>query len=247
MFKKYSIWIGLPAFNEEKAIKKVLESLIKLEKKIKTNIRVIIYNDGSSDKTVNNAKIYRNKINLKIIDNKINKGLGEAIYSLILYFKKKSKINDKLILMDCDNTHDTNDILKMEKKANNKKNLLIIASRYQKGSKVKNVPFLRLLLSYLAFLVLNILYKTKGIKDFTSGYRFYDKFAINNFFRKIEKKYVPKQGFEMQLEIILKLRKSNVNFYEIPINLDYKKKPTDSKMKIFKTILSYLKIFFTKN
>ena len=93
MFKKYSIWIGLPAFNEEKAIKKVLESLIKLEKKIKTNIRVIIYNDGSSDKTVNNAKIYRNKINLKIIDNKINKGLGEAIYSLILYFKKKSKIN----------------------------------------------------------------------------------------------------------------------------------------------------------
>ena len=51
----------------------------------------------------------------------------------------------------------------------------------------------------------------------------------------------------MQLEIILKLRKSNVNFYEIPINLDYKKKPTDSKMKIFKTILSYLKIFFTKN
>ena len=99
MFKKYSIWIGLPAFNEEKAIKKVLESLIKLEKKIKTNIRVIIYNDGSSDKTVNNAKIYRNKINLKIIDNKINKGLGEAIYSLILYFKKKSKINDKLIFI----------------------------------------------------------------------------------------------------------------------------------------------------
>ena len=51
----------------------------------------------------------------------------------------------------------------------------------------------------------------------------------------------------MQLEIILKLRKTNVQFYEIPINLNYQKKPTKSKMKIIKTILSYLKLILTKN
>ena len=88
---------------------------------------------------------------------------------------------------------------------------------------------------------------TKGIRDFTSGYRLYDKKTIEKFFSIIGNKYLPAAGFEMQLEILLKLKKTNVNFFEIPIILDYKKKPTKSKMKIFKTILNYLKLIFLKN
>ena len=149
--------------------------------------------------------------------------------------------------MDCDNTHDPEKIIEMDKKVGRRKNIVIIASRYQKGSQVKNVPFKRKILSHLAFITLNIFYRTKGIRDFTSGYRLYDKSAINNFFYITGKKYIPSSGFEMQLEIILKLRKTNVQFYEIPINLDYQKKPTKSKMKIIKTILSYLKLILIKN
>jgi dolichol-phosphate mannosyltransferase len=81
---------------------------------------------------------------------------------------------------------------------------------------------------------------TKGIRDFTSGYRLYDKKTIEKFFLIIGNKYRPAAGFEMQLEILLKLRKTNVNFFEIPINLNYKNKPTGSKMNIIKTILNYL-------
>ena len=248
MLSNYTIWIGLPTFNEENAIKKVLKSIVNLKKKNKKRIiKIIIFNDGSKDKTIKYAKNFQNNLNLNIIDNKKNQGLGIAIYSLILYFKKKSKKNDKLVLMDCDNTHNPNQILEMVKKGQKKKNFVVIASRYQKDSKVKNVPFIRNILSDTAFFVFNIFFKTKGIKDFTSGYRLYDKSAINNFFYIIGKKYIPSSGFEMQLEIILKLRKTNVQFYEIPINLNYQKKPTKSKMKIIKTILSYLKLILIKN
>ena len=159
----------------------------------------------------------------------------------------KSRTNDKLVLMDCDNTHDPEKIIEMDKKVGRRKNIVIIASRYQKGSQVKNVPFKRKILSHLAFITLNIFYRTKGIRDFTSGYRLYDKQAVNNFFLTLESKYHPKSGFEMQLELILKLRKTNVQFSEVPFILDYKKKPTKSKMKIFKTILNYLKLIFLKN
>ena len=148
--------------------------------------------------------------------------------------------------MDCDNTHNPEKILEMDKKIGKKKNIVVIASRYQKGSIVKNVPFRRKILSHLAFLVLNILYRTNGIRDFTSGYRMYDKLVVRNFFLTIGKNYSPRSGFEMQLELILKLRKTNVIFDEIPIDLDYKKKPTDSKMKIIKTIFNYLKLIFFK-
>ena len=248
MLNNYTLWIGLPSFNEEDAIKNVLKKIVVLKKNIKNKkIKVVIFNDGSKDNTVKNAKLFKNKLKIHFIDNKKNQGLGIAIYSLFLYFKKKSRTNDKLILMDCDNTHNPNQILEMVKKGQKKKNFVVIASRYQKDSKVKNVPFIRNILSDTAFFVFNIFFKTKGIKDFTSGYRLYDKSAINNFFYITGKKYIPSSGFEMQLEIILKLRKTNVQFYEIPINLNYQKKPTKSKMKIIKTILSYLKLILIKN
>ena len=201
MLSNYTIWIGLPAFNEESAIKEVLRSIVNLKKENeKSIIKVIIFNDGSKDKTLECAKSFENNLNLNIIDNKKNQGLGIAIYSLILYFKKKGKKNDKLILMDCDNTHNPNQILEMIKKGKKKRNFIVIASRYQKNSKVKNVPFIRNILSNTAFFILNIFFKTNGIKDFTSGYRLYDKSAINNFFSIIGNKYIPSPGFEMQLD-----------------------------------------------
>ena len=49
MKKNYTIWIGLPAFNEEKAIEDVLKSIKKLKLK---NTKILIFNDGSKDKTV---------------------------------------------------------------------------------------------------------------------------------------------------------------------------------------------------
>ena len=107
---------------------------------------------------------------------------------------------------------------------------------------VKNVPFLRVILSYLAFIVFNTIFKTKNVRDFTCGYRMYDKDAIKNFFNIIGSKYKPTSGFEMQVEIILKLRDITTSFFEIPIYLDYKKKPSESKMKVIKTIFNYLKL-----
>ena len=75
----------------------------------------------------------------------------------------------------------------------------------------------------------------------------YDELVVKNFFLTVGKNYSPRPGFEMQLELILKLRKTNARFDEIPIELDYKKKPTESKMKIFKTILNYLNLLTKKN
>ena len=227
MKKKYTIWIGLPAFNEEKAIEDVLISIEKL--KIK-NTKTLVFNDGSTDKTVLNLKKYKKRINLKLIDNKKNQGLGIAVYSLMKVFKNNAKSNDP------------KQILRMIEKTKNKRNFVVIASRFQKGSVVKNVPFLRVILSYLAFIVFNTIFKTKNVRDFTCGYRMYDKDAIKNFFNIIGSKYKPTSGFEMQVEIILKLRDITTSFFEIPIYLDYKKKPSESKMKVIKTIFNYLKL-----
>ena len=157
MLNNSTIWIGLPAFNEEKAIKKVLHSIYSLKTQIK-NLKVVILNDGSKDKTLENAKKFKKELNISIVNNKKNRGLGNALYSLMLFFKKKSISNDRLVLMDCDNTHDPGQIITMLKKAGNEDGHIVIASRFQRGSTVKNVPFLRNLLSLTAFIIFNIFF-----------------------------------------------------------------------------------------
>jgi len=241
---KFFIWIGLPTYNEEKAIKDVLTSIYRIKKKI--NVKIIIFNDGSTDETLNNINKFKRKINIHIINNKRNQGLGIGIFSILKMFNQKSSNNDKLVLMDSDNTHNPNQIIQMLKKASGQSSYVVIASRFKKRSKVSNIPILRNFLTYIAYFTFNLLFHTKGIKDFTSGYRMYDKKAVTNFFQNIGKNYSPLQSFAMQLEIVLQIRKSNTIFLEIPIILDYQKKPTKSKMKILKTVLSYLKLIILR-
>ena len=108
MLNNCTIWIGLPAFNEEKAIKKVLKSIISLKKKI-NKIRVIIVNDGSKDKTLLNAKKFQKKLNIKIINNKKNKGVSISRNKGIEYAKGEylffvdsdDKLIDNSLLVNC--------------------------------------------------------------------------------------------------------------------------------------------------
>ena len=43
MLNNYTLWIGLPSFNEEDAIKKVLKSIVNLKKKIKKELLKLLF------------------------------------------------------------------------------------------------------------------------------------------------------------------------------------------------------------
>jgi len=58
---KYKTIIGLPAYNEEKSIGKLLDRITKLHDILEENLRIIIVNDGSSDRTEDILKEYTTK------------------------------------------------------------------------------------------------------------------------------------------------------------------------------------------
>ena len=73
-----TLYILLPAYNEG-------ESLVPLLKRIKTMVenlgiqyKVVVYNDGSTDNTLEILKENRYQLSLKIIGEKQNRGLGFA-------------------------------------------------------------------------------------------------------------------------------------------------------------------------
>jgi len=94
-----NVTVGIPVYNEEKNIQKLLKSLA-LQEGIFIE-KTIIVNDGSTDKTL--AKIteldyhVKTKINIEIINLSVNKGKPHA---LNLIFKRAC--SDYLVLLDSD-------------------------------------------------------------------------------------------------------------------------------------------------
>ena len=75
--KEYpSITVCVPAHNEETTIERTIASLLNLDYP-KDKLKIVVVNDGSTDKTLEVAKKFGKQI--EIIDNKTNLGKGESV------------------------------------------------------------------------------------------------------------------------------------------------------------------------
>lgn len=94
--KKLTVSIGIPAFNEEANIQKLLLSLLGQKQEIYKLKEIIVVSDGSNDKTISMANSINSNL-IKIIDGKIRKGKIIRQNEIL-----KSINNDILVLLDAD-------------------------------------------------------------------------------------------------------------------------------------------------
>lgn len=174
----------LPAYNEEENVRVLTEKWMKLQRgiqdKYQLKLRVVVVNDGSTDKTKEICEELEKKYsNFTLVNHVSNRGLGEAVKTGILYVNRYCKDASYMCLMDCDNTQNPQYIQSMlERIGATKKHSnidVVIASRYQKGSKVIAVAKYRLLTSDGARLVYSLLLRVKNVRDYTCGYRIYKR------------------------------------------------------------------------
>jgi len=123
---------------------------------------------------------------------------------------------------------------------------VVIASRYQKGARVYGLSWYREFLSLGAAYIFRIFMPTKGVRDFTCGYRAYRAIVIKNAFRKFGDKFIDQQGFQAMVDIILRLRTMDVIFGEVPFILRYDMKQGASKMNVKSTIIKTLKLIWKR-
>lgn len=199
-----NIGIVIPAYNEEKNIIKLIREIRKY-----INCYIVIVDDSEHNST--EKVILKNSI-YKLRYYKRNKKLGRGsavIYGLKKLFERK---NIKYFIeMDSDFSHKPNE-LKRNLKILVENNLdLLVGSRYLKKSKIVNWPLSRVVFSSTANIILEFLFKLK-IKDYTNGYRFYSRRAINVLINK--KKFVSEQ-FLILSEILIILNNKNFKINEI--------------------------------
>jgi len=207
----FSLSIIIPLYNEEK---RLLKSLIKLEKFIKknkkSNVEIIFVSDGSTDTTNNiiNLFIKKNKRNIKssLIKYKKNIGKGYAIKKGILKSKK-----NWILICDADMSVNPNQFnIWYNKNRIIDKNKAYFGSRRHKKSNVKS-SIIRRFLGYFFIIFIRILFFIK-LQDSQCGFKVFHKSYALKVFRKISS-----FRFAFDIELIIILTKLKINIIELPL------------------------------
>lgn len=224
MLNNTNLSVVISALNEEKSVKKVLTKILDLFNKERIDGELIFLDNHSTDKTGEIAdKIAKIDKRLKVIHrrNRKNKDLGSSLREGLTKVKK-----DYFLIMDCDLSHDPNEIPDLLKHKNEAD--IIIGSRYVKGGSA-SMPLKRTIISKSYNFIVRLLTGT-NIRDITTGFKLYKR----NILKKIE---LTNNGFGLHVEISLKAAKKGFSFKEVPIH--YKRSNSSSNLNYKKQFKSY--------
>jgi dolichol-phosphate mannosyltransferase len=235
------IIILLPAYNEENSIIPLFSKLVSTLDSIQKDFKIIICNDGSSDKTSEILLKYSKKLPIEIIEHSINRGLGESSRDLFERAAAIGNDGDIIIRMDCDDTHEPKYIPDIIKKLEQGYDV-VVASRFKKGGGQMGVDGYRAFISRCANIFMKVFFPISGLKEYSCGYRGYRYSKIKETIDFFGNNFIQLKGlgFTCTLEKLVKLKLIGAKFGEIPFLHRYDQKQSDSKMVSSVTTLGYL-------
>ncbi len=240
-FRPAKVLMALPAYNEEAALPELLERIGEAFADSGLPYEVVIVDDGSSDDTANIASQMSFQMPIHLVKHEVNQGLGTTLRDGLREAVDRAGERDIIVTMDADNTHPPGLIDRMVRMIHEGCDV-VIASRFQPGARVVGVPIERHFLSVGARVLFTLLFPTRGVRDYTSGFRAYRASAIRAAFAEYGDDFVGETGFSCMADVLLKLRRQGALFGEAPLRLRYDQKGGDSKMRVFKTIWLTLKL-----
>lgn len=225
MENNVKILIIVPAYNEEDNIIGVIDSLLN-----ELNYAdILVINDGSKDNTEQKA---RSK-NVKVISQKLNLGIGGTVQT---GFKFARKYNyDIVVQFDGDGQHNAFEIKRLIIPIIENLADVVIGSRFLNKGGFQST-FLRRL-GIKIFEYLNSILINQKITDNTSGFRAYNKKAINFLANNYP------QDFP-EPEAIIILGKKNFKLIEIPVIMNERSKGKSS-ITGFKSVYYMIKVILS--
>ncbi len=215
----------IPTYNEKENIQKMIEKVFSLQ----PEFELLIIDDGSPDGTAQIVKTLQqtNPTKLHLLERSGKQGLGTAY---IVGFKWAiEKKYDYIFEMDCDFSHDPNDLPRLLSACENGADVAV-GSRYCKGGKVKNWPVGRILMSYFASVYVRAILWI-NIRDTTAGFKCYKRKVLET----INLDNIKFMGYAFQIEMKYAAIKKGFKIVEVPITfIDRVEGVSKMSSKIFK-------------
>ncbi len=199
----------IPTYNEAENVITMIKKVFSIHGK---KFDILIVDDSSPDGTASLVKklIKKHQPQLYLLERDKKIGLGAAYISGFNWGLENKY--DYFFQMDCDFSHDPNDLKRLHNVISNNEADMVVGSRYISGVNVVNWPMSRVLLSYFASKYVRFFTRIK-IADSTAGFNGYKREILENIdFRKI--KFM---GYAFQIEMKYRSWKMNFKIKEIPI------------------------------
>lgn len=234
------IYFLVPVYNEVENLSELIQtfknSLVEEER------TYIFVDDGSSDGTQDLIHKLLKGEKYHLLQNPGNQGPGYSFNSGFNFILNDLNAldSDAVFTIEGDNTSDPS-LLPIMFNLYKMGFGLVLASPYAQGGGFDQTSFFRKLSSFSANLILRLWFDVK-ILTLSSFYRLYSVESL----RKIQSKYptlIKETGFISKVEILIKAIRVNVRMIEVPMMLYSEKRKGKSKMKVFKTMLSYIRFF----
>lgn len=198
----------IPTYNERENVERMIDVVMALDHPF----HILFVDDASPDGTADLIREkmiqYSDRIHLEERSGKL--GLGTAY---IHGFKWAIQHNyDYIFEMDCDFSHDPNDLERLLVACEKEGADLSIGSRYCKGGKVKNWPIGRILMSYFASVYVRMILWLP-IKDTTAGFMCYRREVLE----KINLEAVTFKGYAFQICLKYAAYRHKFKLKEVPI------------------------------
>ncbi len=199
---KLSVVVGIPAYNEEKTIARVI-----LEAQRYSDL-VIVCDDGSMDTTAQIAE----HLGAVVISHERNRGYGAAMQSI---FKRARELKaDVLVTLDSDGQHNPAEIPKIIKPIESGAAEVVIGSRFMEKAGTKEMPTYRQFGGKMLTRLANGS-NEHGVTDAQSGFRAYSKHALTKLCN------ISENGMSVSLELLRSVHKNGLKICEVPITCKY--------------------------
>ena len=222
------IHVLIPALNEEENIGKVIEGL----KDLDLNLNIMVLDDGSNDKTAEEAEMR----GAKVIRHMVNLGQWAALRTLFhISIMEKGGI---VVTLDADGQHSPENLTAIIDLLLRGEADLVIGSRFKEQNK-PHMPTHR----YFGIKFFNKIMKLRTgfeLTDCTSGYKAYRVELLSKLLPKLEENQYG------ALEVIIEASKLERRVCEIPIISNQSNKTTKGRLRyaynLLRTIIKSLNI-----
>lgn len=196
-----TIWILIPAYNEEKMIGAVISEL-----RSKGYMNILVVDDGSRDDT---AKIAE-RAGAEVLRHLINRGQGGALQTGLKYLAEEYS-PEIIVTFDADGQHQVEDLSTLIKPIVEDKADIVLGSRFLQ-SKCR-IPRIRRIILKLGILFTNII-SNVHLTDTHNGLRALGKKAYHSI-------TITHRGMEHASDIIDEIQKKNLKYCECPVTIVY--------------------------
>ena len=239
------VFVVLPAYNEEGGLPDLLSAIEQVFAINGREYHIIVVDDASTDSTAEIAREAAVELPMTLVQHKINQNLPGALRTGFETAIKFAEEHDVIITMDGDNTHPPAIMnLLLQKIAEGYD--VMIASRFQPGSRVCGVPSSRVLTAFGARMLFKIIMPIPAVRDYTCGYRAYRANVLRDSMKYYGDQWVTEKGFSCMVDVLLKMRRFNYVMGEVPMLLRYDQKEGASKMKVLQTIGQTIKLLLKR-